>query len=95
MNTKLYVGNLSFQTNEETLKAHFSPHGAVTEVRLMTDRMTGQSRGFGFVTMETADGAQTAIRELDSRSLDGRDLTVNEARPQGETGAPRRSFSRR
>jgi RNA recognition motif-containing protein len=90
MNTKLYVGNLSFGTTENDLREHFAKHGGVTEVSLISDKMTGRSRGFGFVTMETAEAAQAAIQALNGQSLDGRDLTVNEARPKEEGGG--RSF---
>ncbi len=89
---KLYVGNLSFQTTEHDLTELFSAHGAVTETRLMMDRETHRPRGFGFVTMSSDSEGQRAIDALNGHNLDGRDLTVNEARPM-EAGAPRRSFS--
>ncbi len=84
MNTKLYVGNLSFNTTENDLQDAFAAHGEVSEVNLMVDRMTGRSRGFAFVTMATADGAKTAIDTMHGKQLDGRPLTVNEARPKEE-----------
>jgi RNA recognition motif-containing protein len=84
MNTKLYVGNLSFNTTENDLQDAFAAHGEVSEVNLMVDRMTGRSRGFAFVTMATADGAKTAIDIMHGKQLDGRPLTVNEARPKEE-----------
>jgi len=92
MSTKLYVGNLSFDTNEQDLRAAFSAAGNVTEVALISDKMTGRSRGFGFVTMSTAEEAQAAISQFHGKDLDGRNLTVNEARPRENFGpdAPRR-----
>jgi RNA recognition motif-containing protein len=82
MNTKLYVGNLSFDAVENDLQDLFSPHGPVTEVNLMQDRETGKARGFGFVTMATAEGATAAIEALNGKDWKGRALTVNEARPR-------------
>lgn len=84
MNTKLYVGNLSFNTTENDLQDAFAAFGDVSEVNLMVDRMTGRSRGFAFVTMATPDGAKAAIAAMQGRQLDGRPLTVNEARPKEE-----------
>lgn len=91
---KLYVGNLSFSTGESELRNLFTPHGTVTDVHLVTDRMSGQSRGFGFVTMGNRHEGQAAISALEGQPVDGRNLTVNEARPKTEQ-APDRSFSRR
>ena len=91
---KLYVGNLSFSTGESELRNLFIPHGTVTDVHLVTDRMSGQSRGFGFVTMGNRHEGQAAISALEGHSVDGRNLTVNEARPKTEH-QPDRSFSRR
>ena len=82
MNTKLYVGNLSFNTTEMQLQDAFAAHGPVSEVNLMVDRATGRSRGFAFVTMGTAEAAQAAIASMHGARLDGRELTVNEARPK-------------
>ena len=103
MNTKLYVGNLSYDTTENDLQDLFSPHGPVTEVNLMMDRTTGRPRGFAFVTMATSEGAQAAIQELNGKNVGGRDLTVNEARPREERpagsfgggGGPRRGYADR
>ncbi len=86
MNTKIYVGNLSFGTTENDLRDLFTPHGTVTEVNLIIDKMTGRSRGFAFVSMETAEQVQAAIQSLNEKELDGRALTVNEARPKESSG---------
>lgn len=82
MNNKLFVGNLSFNTTENDLQDAFAAHGTVMEVNLMMDRMTGKSRGFAFVTMDSDASAQAAIGALHGQSLDGRALTVNVARPR-------------
>jgi len=84
MNTKLFVGNLSFNTTENDLQDAFAAHGTVTEANLMTDRATGRPRGFAFVTMSSPEEAQKAIDALNGAMLDGRNLTVNEARPKEE-----------
>jgi RNA recognition motif-containing protein len=84
MSTKLFVGNLSFNTTENDLQDAFAAHGTVTETNLMVDRATGRPRGFGFVTMSTPEEAQKAIEAMNGVSLDGRALTVNEARPREE-----------
>ena len=85
---KLYVGNLSFSTTDPDLKDLFAEYGTVTDVHLVTDRMTGKSRGFAFVTMSSAAEGKAAIAALEGKNLDGRNLTVNEARPKDE-GAKR------
>ncbi len=84
MSTKLYVGNLTYDVGENELQELFSPHGPITEVKLMQDRDTGKSRGFAFVTMATEEGAKAAIQALNGKDLKGRALTVNEARPREE-----------
>jgi cold-inducible RNA-binding protein len=84
MNNKLFVGNLSFNTTENDLQDMFAVHGTVSETNLMMDRATGRPRGFGFVTMGTAEEAQKAVEALNGQSLDGRALTVNLARPREE-----------
>src|SRR5437660_2117540 len=84
MNTKIFVGNLSFNTTENDLQDAFAAHGTVTEANLMTDRSTGRPRGFAFVTMGSPEEAQKAIEALNGADLDGRTLTVNEARPKAE-----------
>ncbi|MSU20772.1 MAG: RNA-binding protein [Pedosphaera sp.] len=97
MNTKLFVGNLSFNTTENDLQDAFAAHGTVVEANLMMDRMSGRPRGFGFVTMSTAEEAQKAIEALNGASVDGRNLTVNIAKPREERtgggGGSRREFS--
>ena len=84
MNTKLFVGNLSFNTTENDLQDAFAAHGTVTEANLMMDRTTGRPRGFAFVTMSSPEEAQKAIDALNGALVDGRNLTVNEARPREE-----------
>jgi len=84
MSNKLFVGNLSFNTTENDLQDTFAAHGTVTEANLMMDRATGRPRGFGFVTMSSAEEAQKAIDALNGKSIDGRALTVNIARPREE-----------
>ena len=87
MSNKLFVGNLSFNTTENDLQDAFAAHGTVVEANLMMDRMSGRPRGFGFVTMGTADEAQKAVQALNGAQLDGRALTVNVARPREERPA--------
>ena len=84
MNTKLYVGNLPFETTESDLQALFAAAGEVNTINIVRDRATGQARGFAFVEMSTDDEAQKAITELNDYQLGGRGLTVNEARPKPE-----------
>ncbi|MFO0895121.1 MAG: RNA-binding protein [Phycisphaerales bacterium] len=81
---KLYVGNLSFKTTQDQLRALFEQHGSVRSAELVMDRMTGRPRGFGFVEMDDSAQAQAAISALHGKNIDGRDLTVNEARPREE-----------
>jgi len=82
LGTKLYVGNLSYDINKSDLEQMFAAHGTVTSAQVITDRETQRSKGFGFVEMGTEQEAQTAISALNGKSVDGRALTVNEARPQ-------------
>ena len=84
MGNKLYVGNLSFNTTETDLQDLFAQAGPVKEVVLMQDKFTGKSRGFGFVTMSTDADAASAVNQFHGKALDGRPLTVNEARPREE-----------
>jgi RNA recognition motif-containing protein len=83
---KLYVGNLSFSTTEETLQAEFGAHGQVEEVAVITDRDTGRPRGFAFVSMSNDNEARAAIEALNGADIDGRTITVNEARPKSNGG---------
>ena len=83
---RLYVGNLSFNTEESQLEQFFSSVGTVTSVKLMRDHMTGRSRGFAFVEMEEEAQGRAACETLNQQELDGRRLTVNEARPQERSG---------
>jgi cold-inducible RNA-binding protein len=83
---KLYVGNLSFSTTEEALQNEFSTHGQVDEVAIITDRDTGRPRGFAFVTMNSDGEARAAIDALNGTELDGRTITVNEAKPKASMG---------
>jgi cold-inducible RNA-binding protein len=101
MSNRLYVGNLSFNTNEDTLQDAFGRCGDVSEVKIVTDRETGRSRGFAFVSMSDTNGARNAIAKMDGTMVDGRALRVNEAeerqqrsgggggRPQGGGGGSR------
>ena len=84
MSNKLFVGNLSFNTTENSLQDAFAAHGTVTETNLMMDRETGRPRGFGFITMSSAEEAQKAIAALNGAQMDGRALTVNVAKPREE-----------
>jgi RNA recognition motif-containing protein len=86
MNRKLFVGNLSFSTEENTLQDLFAQAGQVESVRVMRDQATGRSRGFGFVEMATEDDARAAIEKFNETELDGRRLAVNEARPPASGG---------
>ena len=101
MSTKLFVGNLSFNTTENDLQEAIAAHGQVVEANLMMDRMTGRSRGFAFITYSTPEEAQKAIAAMNGAQLDGRALTVNIARPKedrpaggggGRDRGPRRDF---
>ena len=101
MSTKLFVGNLSFNTTENDLQEAFAAHGQVVEANLMMDRMTGRSRGFAFITYSTPEEAQKAVSAMNGAQLDGRALTVNIARPKedrpaggggGRDRGPRRDF---
>ena len=90
MGNKLYVGGLPYSVTDGRLEEIFAPHGAVTSARVVADKFTGQSRGFGFVEMGSGSEAQTAIDSLNGTQVDGRTLTVNEAKPM----APRNNSGR-
>jgi len=99
-NNKLFVGNLSFNTTENDLQDAFAPHGTVVESNLITDRSTGRARGFAFVTMSSDEEAQNAVSAMNGKSVDGRAIVVNIARPRedrpaggGGGGGQRRAYS--
>ena len=85
----LFVGNMSFQTTEDDLRALFEPFGQITRIHIATDRETGRARGFAFVEMANDEEAAKAITALDGKEVGGRNLKVNEARPKGEGRGPR------
>ncbi len=87
MNNKLFVGSLSWNTTNDSLRAHFATVGTVTKAEVLFDRMTGKSKGFGFVEFETEADAHAAVEKLDKSELDGRTIFVDIARPK-EPGAP-------
>ena len=94
MNKNLYVGNLSQKVTEDDLRNNFSEAGAVASVSVIKDKFSGVSRGFGFVEMETEEGAQEAIKKFNGGDLDGKTISVNEARPKTESTGPRRDQNR-
>lgn len=87
MNKNLYVGNLSYKITDEDLKSNFSEAGEVESATIIKDKFTGQSKGFGFVEMKTEEGAAEAIKKFNGGMLDGKAITVNEARPKKDFGA--------
>ena len=93
MSKNLYVGNLSFNTNSDDLRELFSPFGTVTSAQVVMDRETGRSRGFGFVEM--SDGGEQAMQSLNGKDVEGRSLTVNEARAREERRGGGNGSSRR
>ena len=96
MGNKLYVGNLAYSVRDDSLHQAFSQFGTVTSAKVMMDRDTGRSKGFGFVEMGSGDEAQAAIRGLNGHSIDGRALVVNEARPREErSGGPQGGYRSR
>jgi cold-inducible RNA-binding protein len=95
MPKKLYVGNLSFQTTEADLTSMFEQHGTVESVRIITDRDTGRSKGFGFVEMTDDEAAEKAIASINGQEVGGRPLTVNEARPMERKDSNTRGFGSR
>ena len=86
MAKKLYIGNLNYRSEESDLESLFAEYGEVTSLNILVDRVTGRSRGFGFVEMADDDAADAAIKALDGAEFDGRNLRVNEARPREERG---------
>ena len=95
MGKKLYVGNLSYHTSEESLRAHFGEYGRVESVNLITDRDSGRPKGFGFVEMGTDEEARAAIAGMNGKSVDDRELNVAEARPQRDRSSDRGGSGRR
>jgi cold-inducible RNA-binding protein len=89
MSAKIYVGNLSFNSTEQDLEDMFGEFGTVHSVKIIEDRDTGRSRGFAFVEMSSNEEAQSAISGLNGREVDGRALTINEAKPQEDRGGSR------
>ena len=88
MGAKLYVGNLAYSVTEDRLQQHFAQHGSVVSARIITDKFSGRSKGFGFVEMSSDEEAQRAIAALNGTEFEGRNLVVSEARPQ-QPRAPR------
>jgi RNA recognition motif-containing protein len=86
MNKNLYVGNLSYKVTDDDLKSNFTEAGEVASASIIKDKFTGQSKGFGFVEMKTEEGAAEAIKKFNGGMLDGKAITVNEARPKKEFG---------
>ena len=86
---KLYVGGLPYSISDRQLEELFSQHGTVESARVITDRMTGRSKGFGFVEMSSQEEAESAIQSLNGTDLEGRSITVNEAKPRESSGGPR------
>jgi cold-inducible RNA-binding protein len=91
--TKLYVGNLPYSTTQESLSDMFSPFGTVVSSTIITDKMSGRSKGFGFVEMEDDDAAQSAIADMNGKDIEGRSIVVSVARPMTER--PQRDFNNR
>ena len=89
---QIYVGNMSYQTSEESLSEVFAEYGEVSKVVLISDRETGRAKGFGFVTMNNDEEAKAAVEALNEKEIDGRTLRVNEAKPREER--PKRDFNR-
>lgn len=92
MGKKLYVGNLAYSVTSESLEQMFLEFGAVTSAQVIQDRETGRSKGFGFVEMQTDDAAQRAINGMHDKQMDGRPLTVNEAKPRESSGGGRGGY---
>lgn len=90
MAAKLFVGSLAWATTDDSLRQFFSQAGTVVSASVITDKFTGKSRGFGFVEMATEEEAEQAKKQLDGQDLDGRNITVNDARPQESNDRPRR-----
>jgi RNA recognition motif-containing protein len=89
MTTNIYVGNLSYDTTEDTLRTLFGEYGEVESARVITDRYSGRSKGFGFVEIATEEAAQEAIGALNGKSVDGREIRVDKAKPRTDRDRPR------
>lgn len=89
---KLYVGNLAFSVRDKTLNEAFAKFGEIEEAKVVMDRFSDRSKGFGFVTFKDDEAAKAAIAEMDGKELEGRPLKVNESKPREESDRPRRSF---
>jgi RNA recognition motif-containing protein len=94
MSKNLYVGNLNYDTTEDTLRSLFAEHGEIESVKVITDRYTGRSRGFGFVEMATEEGAQAAISALNGQTVDNRQLRVDLAKPRPDRDRNRSGWGR-
>ena len=90
---KIFISNLSFRVSDDDLKTLFDEYGAVKSAKVITDKFSGRSRGFGFVEMDNDDEAKKAIEELNQADYDGKQILVSIAKPKTETGGPRRSFN--
>ena len=92
---KIYIGNLSYSVTQEELEKVFSEYGSVSSSVVISDKFTGRSKGFGFIEMENSDEAEKAIQELDGKSIQGRNIRVNEAQPRKDQAKNKRNFTRR
>ena len=92
---KVYVGNLPFTVTEKELSELFSPFGEISEITLISDRFSGRSKGFGFVTFAGKEAAEKAIEEMNGKEVEGRELKVSEAKPMDQDRPPRRKFNSR
>lgn len=93
METKLYVGNMSYNTSEAALRTMFSEVGTITDLAIIMDKFSGRPKGFGFVTMSSQQEAEAAIAKYDGKEIDGRELKVNIARPREESGGSRGGYN--
>ncbi len=95
METKLYVGNMSYSTSEEKLRTLFSEVGTINDLVIITDKFSGRPKGFGFVTMSSSEEAEAAIAKFNGKEVDGRELNVNKARPREDRGGNRGGYNNR
>jgi len=94
MSMKLYVGNLPFSVTEKDLEKLFSSYGEIEEATVISDKFSGRSKGFGFVTFKDDEAGKKAIKEMNGKDVEGREIKVNEARPMDPDRKPRRNFRR-